>query len=104
MAEQYKGHDPSKENLSSINEKYMRHLEAQQEKLKPFIRFQRVNVQRGSGEMEGNWIISGYNDEKNRVVVMKERSPEEIAADYASVMKMVKKEDLVNWNPKKAAQ
>ncbi|HJQ31048.1 MAG TPA: hypothetical protein VJ866_02655 [Pyrinomonadaceae bacterium] len=103
MPERFDGINPSEGRYLSTNdetdEEYKRQLEAKQGKLGRFKLFQTVNIERNSGQVESDWIIAGYNDEKDRVVVTKKQSPQEIAAEATAIGKMVKKEDLEKWNP-----
>ena len=94
MPERSGGLSPSEGKYLSADEEYKKQLEAKQEKLGRFKLGQTVNVKRNSGEMESDWFVSGYNEAKNKVVVMKNGEPEEtLPQQFVSI------EDLESWNP-----
>ena len=95
MSERFRGYNPSEELPHSIDEEYNRQLKEKTKKLGRFKLSQIVNVQRSSGEMEGEWIITGYNEETDRVIVMQD-GPVDASA---TTIKAVKLEDLERWNP-----
>jgi hypothetical protein len=65
-----------------------------QEKLGRFKRGQRVNFRRASGRMEDDWMITGYNEEEDKIILMQISDPSK-----TSIQKAVRKEDLESWNP-----
>jgi hypothetical protein len=68
---------------------------AKQDKLGYLQRGQRVSVKRKtSGKIESDWMITGYNDELDRIVVMKGDD-----VSKPSLMRMYTREELESWNP-----
>ena len=96
MPERLRGLNPSEGTHLSQDDEYRKRLADKQEKLGRFKPGQTVNVKRSSGEMEGDWFITGYNDKEDKVVVMKKRLVDEVGV---MKMKMVQKTDLESWNP-----
>ena len=96
MPENHEGFDPSQsESWSTLPEEYKKNLEHQQQKLGRFKLAQKVNIKRSSGAVESDWMVTGYNEARDSIVLMETGK----GVEETTMQRFVKMEDLERWNP-----